>query len=229
MIHHENNKARAHIREIVFGMQDGMVSTLGALTGIAVGTNDYFTVILSGIVLIVVESISMSIGSFTSSGTERDTHERLLREEHTEIVEFPQEEEEELRLMFIQDGWPRELAREMSRTASQNKDLMLREMAYRELNIPIGKPVQPLRNGVYMYGAYIAGGLIPLVPYFILSIGPGLYASIGFTLAGLFVLGAATSKVTHRHWAASGLTMLILGSVALSAGYLIGKAAQIMQ
>ena len=68
-IHHGNMAFISHVREIIFGMQDGMVSTLGALTGIAVGTNDYFTVILSGVVIIAVESISMSIGSFTSSAS----------------------------------------------------------------------------------------------------------------------------------------------------------------
>ncbi|MEK9130744.1 MAG: VIT1/CCC1 transporter family protein [Patescibacteria group bacterium] len=71
------------IREIIFGLEDSLVSTLGVVTGIAAGTGNSYVVILSGLVLVVVESISMSAGSYLSSKAatevDRADHERPLR------------------------------------------------------------------------------------------------------------------------------------------------------
>lgn len=223
-IHHQRPGLRKNFREIVFGMQDGMVSTLGAVTGIAVGTNDQFVVLLAGVIVIVVESISMSIGSFTSSASERDVQRRMLYEENIEIQTSPEEEKKELRTMFIDDGWPDTMADAMTETASRNKDLMLREMAYRELSIFPDGTIAPLRNGLFMLGAYIAGGAIPLIPYFLLLPLDALPYSIGTTLAGLFALGAFTALFTRAYWVKAGFSMLGLGSIALVAGYAIGKA-----
>ena len=75
---HHRSPAYLYSREIVFGAQDGMVSVIGALTGIAVGTNNLFVVFLSGIAMISIGAISMAIGTFTSSGTEKKMQKRML-------------------------------------------------------------------------------------------------------------------------------------------------------
>ncbi|MBI2551386.1 VIT1/CCC1 transporter family protein [Candidatus Uhrbacteria bacterium] len=69
------------MREIVFGLEDGLVSTLGAVTGIAAGANDRFIVILSGLVLVAVESLSMAAGSYLSSKSAADA-ESVLDHRH---------------------------------------------------------------------------------------------------------------------------------------------------
>jgi len=215
------------MREIVFGMQDGMVSTLGALTGIAIGSQDHFTVILAGIAIIVVESISMSFGSYTSSLSEKNITTRILYEEMQEIKKYPNEEREELEGMYIEDGWPKELAVQMSHVAGKDSKLMLQEMAYRELSISPDQIRHPIRNGMFMFVAYILGGMIPLLPYFFLSVQNGLFVSIPVTLLGLFALGAFTTKFTKQNWFKSGMHMLLLAGVALIAGYLVGNFAEL--
>lgn len=227
-IHHQDSKIVSAIREIVFGMEDGMVSTLGAITGIAVGSQDRFSVILAGMVIIAVESISMGIGSYISSSSERDVIKRKLHEEKTEIEDFPHEEKQELKEIYIKDGWPISLAGKMVETASQNKELMLKEMAAHELNIPVIDKAHPWRNGVFMFFAYVIGGLIPLFSYFLLSMSQAIYISIIVTLLGLFILGVATTKYTKAHWAKMGLRIMALGGVALIVGYLIGKFANLL-
>ncbi len=92
MDHHSLNRAASFsIREIVFGLEDSLVSTLGAVTGIAVGTQNAYVVILSGLVLIAVEAVSMSAGSYLSSksaaGVEsRLNHRRTHRGDHIPIL-----------------------------------------------------------------------------------------------------------------------------------------------
>lgn len=210
------------IREIVFGMEDGMVSTLGAITGIAVGIQNHFTVLLAGLVIVSVESLSMAVGSYLSSKSEKDVDARKLHEEREEIENNHHFEKQELEGMFLRDGWPKKIAKEMSLTASQDKKLMLHEMSYRELGVIPHEDSNPLKNGIAMYFSYIAGGLVPLCPYFFLSVASSIRVSIVITLAGLFILGALTTKFTHRLWWKAGSEVLILGGLAVVIGVVIG-------
>lgn len=207
-------------------MEDGMVSTLGAITGIAVGSQDKFTVILAGCVIISVESISMGIGSYISNMSEKEIKKRKLFEERQEIEDFPLEEKKELQQMYVEDGWPQDLAVRMSKVAAKNKKLMLQEMAYRELNMSPKDNSRPLRNGIFMFFAYVIGGLIPLFVYFLVDIPIAIYISTGITLAALFLLGMATTRYTKNNWFKAGLRVFILGGIALLVGYIIGELAK---
>jgi len=227
-IHHKDSRILSGIRDIVFGLEDGMVSTLGTVTGIAVGSQSHSTVILAGMVIISVESISMGIGSYISNLSEHAVIKRKLYEEKTEIEEFPEEEKKEMEQIYIRDGWPKALAIKMAAAASKDKKLLLNEMAHHELNIVPNQKRHPWRNGFFMFFAYIVGGLIPLFAYFILPIGAAIKVSIIITLLGLFLLGSSTARYTKGNWLKMGTRVLILGGVALTAGYLIGKFASVL-
>ena len=221
--HHRNTSIGSIIREVVFGMEDGMVSTLGAITGIAIGSQDQFIVILSGTVIIAVESISMSIGSYISNRSEYEVNQRRIEEEKEEIADFPEEEKHELLQMFIRDGWPSDLAKEMSETASENPSLMLTEMTHRELLISHSSPIHAIRNSIFMFFSYIVGGLFPLVAYLIMPMQNAMPISVFITLMGLFGIGAITSKYSKVSWFKSGGRVLLLGIIALVIGFLLGE------
>lgn len=227
-IHHRKSKISAGIREIVFGMEDGMVSTLGAMTGIAVGVGDSFVAILSGLVIISVESISMAIGSYLSNKSVIEVDKRKLYEEGIELKETPEEEKRELVEMYLDDGWPLELARQMVDTAFKDKKLFIKEMAHHELGIIPDKIDNPVRGGVYMFFSYVIGGLIPLIPYFILPIKTSIFVSIVSTMLGLFLLGVITVRFTKRSWWKSGAEMFGLAGLATVVGYIIGRLADII-
>ncbi|MDP2587027.1 MAG: VIT1/CCC1 transporter family protein [Candidatus Komeilibacteria bacterium] len=224
-IHHQNSKIITNIREVVFGLEDGLVSTLGAITGIAAGTGSHFTVILAGLVIIAVESISMGVGVFLADASAKDIDDRKIDEEKFEIDNFLDKERAELKGFYQHDGWPEKLAEQMSVAASQNKHLLLKEMLTRELKI-FSQPTQSLKKGVVMFLAYIAGGLIPLLPYFFIPLPQATYLSVACTLAGLFILGAGVGKLSLSNWFKHALKMLILGGLALSAGLLMSQLSQ---
>ena len=221
-IHHNPSSLIGYIHEIVFGIQDGMVSTLGALTGIAIGSQNLYTVILAGVAIISVESVSMSIGSYVSSLSDKSIKKRILYEECYEITNYIEEEKEELRIIYIESGWPAKLAAEMSEVASRDKKLMLQEMAFRELSIIPEENHNPIKNGVAMFFAYIIGGLFPLVPYLVIDINRAIPASILVTLVGLFLLGISLTKFTKQKPLQSGLRMFIFGGIALCVGLAVG-------
>ncbi|MFA6307715.1 MAG: VIT1/CCC1 transporter family protein [Patescibacteria group bacterium] len=224
-IHHQDSKVADSIREIVFGMEDGMVSTLGTITGIAVGSQNHFVVILAGLVIISVESISMGIGVYISNLSEFYVLKRKLYEEKKEIEEFPHEEKQELLAIYLKDGWPKDLATTMSETAAKDEKLMFAEMAHHELKIDPNIKRNSWHDGLFMFLAYIVGGLVPLFAYFILPIAIAIKLSIVITLIGLFSLGASTAKYTKGSWVKMGTKVLVLGGVALLVGYFIGTLA----
>jgi len=225
-IHHQDSSIVERIREIVFGMQDGMVSTLGAVTGIAIGSGDKFVVLLAGIAIIAVESISMGIGSYTSSRSQKRLIERMLFEEKEEISEFPREERAELVGLLQKDGWSQETAQIMANEAGGNDSLMLKEMAYRELHVSPDSLEHPAENGLFMFAAYIVGGIMPLFAYFFVDIEKAIYVSVIVTLLGLFILGASVAKFTKEQWYKTGAHMLLFGGVALLVGYFVGVLSQ---
>lgn len=222
-IHHNNPRFIGIIREVVFGMEDGMVSTLGSIVGIAAATQERFTVILAGFVIISVESISMAVGSYISNKSERAIDERKLFEEKHELHTYPEEEKHELIAMYVKDGWTKPLAAKMAEEASKNKKLFLQEMAYRELRIFPDSLVDPSKNALFMGVSYIIGGSIPLVPYLFLPIQSAILPSILFTLLGLFILGATITKYTKRNWVKAGFEMLAIAGLAAVVGYAVGQ------
>ncbi len=222
-IHHTNSTKASTIRELVFGMEDGMVSTLGAITGVAAATQDPFTTILVGLVVVSVESISMGVGSYLSSKSVRAVDERKLFEEKQELEKYPEEEKQELIEMYEEDGWSKDLSKKMAEEASQKPDLFLQEMAYHELKIFPSELEEPLKNGSVMGISYIFGGAIPLVAYFIFPIYTAIALSIAITLVGLFLLGVYTAKFSKRNWIKAGMEMVTLAGLAAVVGYAVGQ------
>ncbi|KKR78414.1 MAG: hypothetical protein UU24_C0038G0003 [Candidatus Nomurabacteria bacterium GW2011_GWA2_40_9] len=203
-------------------MEDGMVSTLGSITGIAVGSGNQSTVLLAGSVIIAVESISMGIGSYLSNKSEEEMNKRKIQEEREEIKKYPEEEKKELYNIYLAEGWPEDLAKNMTEVASKNEEIFLREMMNRELNIPNEQESVSVKGGLYMFFTYIVGGLIPLSSYLLLPIKTAIPISIATTLAGLFILGISTTKFTRQPLLKSGLRILVMGGIALVAGLVAG-------
>lgn len=222
-IHHKNSPVLDIMREIIFGVEDGMVSTMGAITGIAAGTGNHFLVVLSGVVIIAVESISMAVGSYVSNKSEQQIQERKLAEEREEIKQFPEGEADEMFDLFVADGWPADVAKQMTSVTVKDKELMLREMAYRELRVFPDTKHEPLRGGVVMGISYIIGGSVPLLPYLFFDIKRAVPFSIGLTLVGLFALGGFASRYSKRNWVKAGLEMLVLAGIAAIVGYFAGQ------
>jgi VIT1/CCC1 family predicted Fe2+/Mn2+ transporter len=224
----QNNKIRfiQSLRDVVFGLEDGMVSTLGAITGIAIGSQSRFSVVLAGLVIISVESISMGIGSYVSNKSERDYDIRKLREQKLDIKNQPEIEKKDLLVTYKKDGWPDQVALQMADAVMQNKRLMLVEKAYHELHVLPQQNSSPKINGIYMFFSYIIGGFVPLLSYLLLPVKLAMPFSIAFTLGGLFLLGIFTTVYTKQPIFKSGIRIFLIGSVALLAGIAMGQFAR---
>lgn len=225
-LHDHGSTARLGLlREVVFGLEDGLVSTMGALVGIAIGTQNTYVVILSGLVIITVESLSMAAGSFLSSKTELEAQSHLLDEERREIQEVPKEEIKELREIYRKQGFSAKEVEILVRRVTANKSLWLQEMAHHELGI-IPDATPPSSRAGVMGFSYILGGAVPLIPFFFLSVRAGVTVSVLLSVVSLFGVGAAKTKFTKRSWLRSGAEMMMISLSAAVLGYFIGWGAQ---
>ncbi|MBI3549069.1 MAG: VIT1/CCC1 transporter family protein [Elusimicrobia bacterium] len=216
---------RHTIRNTVFGVEDGLISTLGALTGIAAGTQSGAIVAISGLVIVSVESLSMAAGAYLSSKASKDFLDQILREEAETIERDPEGERQEIREMYSARGFKEAEIAIIERRLMSDKTLLLEDMAHKELGIVPDRHESPATSAVAMGLAYVVGGAIPVIPYLILPIATAMKASIVFTTLALFGLGAAKGKLVRGSWMRSGLEMLTIGGVACALGYLVGVAA----
>jgi len=177
-MHSRESRISRRIREVVFGVEDGIVSTVGAVTGIAVAVGDPFTIIVSGIVIVVVESISMGVGAYLSGKSVREVGDRKIHEERLEIKYSTEREKDELEKFFCRDGWPEDFSKEMVCIASENKELMLKEMSYRELFIFPEEIGSGISEGLAMFFSYVVGGGISLLAYFLFPVPQAIIFSI---------------------------------------------------
>lgn len=226
--HGTTSKLLGSIREIVFGLEDSLVSTIGVVAGIAAGTGNQQIVILSGIVLVVVEALSMSAGSFLSSQSHHRLLLRKIREEEIEIEERPEEEREELRLMYKLRGFTEQETEMIVKRITKNKKLWLQEMIEKELGIHLPDEETPLIAGVVMGVAYILGGLIPIFPFFFFPTSTALIISFMATVTGLFILGWWSASVTGDKKIRNAVEMMAISTGAAVLGYGIGKLVSLL-
>jgi predicted membrane protein (TIGR00267 family) len=212
------------IRELVFGLEDGLVSTMGAVAGIAAGTENGGIVVLSGLVIIAVEALSMTAGSYLSNKSHREMLEKKIADERREIETQPEEETEELRVMYRQRGFSEDEITILVRRITQDKALWLEEMVAKELHIGMNDLVEPNSRAVIMGISYVIGGAVPLVPYLVLPVGIALPVSVVATIAALYAVGFIKGRATGLSSMKSGGEMMLVASAAALVAYLIGKA-----
>ncbi|MBI3321466.1 MAG: VIT1/CCC1 transporter family protein [Candidatus Omnitrophica bacterium] len=221
--HGVSDAVRTRLRDAVFGTQDGLISTLGALTGIAAGTQNRHVVVIAGFVIVAVESLSMAAGSYLSSKSQREYLERLLREEEDEIANEPEKERQEIWEMYRSRGYADEEIAVIARRLMSDPKLLLEDMAHKELGICLGALEEPVGNALVMGTAYLLGGFIPVLPYLAMPMGPAMPVSIIGTLAALFAFGGLKGRVVKQVWWRSGLEMLGIAGMAALVGFLIGR------
>jgi predicted membrane protein (TIGR00267 family) len=233
MLHHELHREDTSLagklirsmREVVFGVEDGIVSTLGAITGIAGGTGDPFIVVLAGLVIIFVESLSMAAGTYLSSKSEREMEEKMLREEAQEIEDDPEGEREELVQFYASRGFtPSEVGILVKRITSDKK-LWLEEMAFRELKLIPQKKETPKTAALFMAISYILGGCTPLIAYFLLPIENAIVVSVAVSVCALFLVGYIKGRVVQINRLRSGIEMAVVSLSAAGVGYVVGQLA----
>ena len=207
------------LREVVFGAQDGLLSTVALVTSVAVAFESQTAVVVAGLAAALPGMLSMGTGALLGSRAERDVQRAEIEREARELDANPAEELAELVVLFQREGMTYHEARQMADDISQDRDLWLKTLVEKELGISTEETTSPVKDALVMGLAFITGAAIPLVPHFFLTGGTAIGVSVGATLAGLFSLGLLKGRMVERSPLMQGLEILGIGSLSAGVGY----------
>ncbi len=214
--------AAGRIREVVFGAQDGLVSTVALVTGVAVAGADNPIVLVAGLAGALAGVISMGTGAYLGSRAEQDVQRAEIEKEAAELAEHPAEELAELVVLYQREGLSFEEAKGVAEHIAADKDLWLTTMVEKELGLSYEETVNPVKDALTMSAAFIAGAIVPVLPYFFTGGNVAITASVAATLTGLFVLGIGKGRIVRRSPVLQGFEVLCIGAVSAGAGFGLG-------
>ncbi len=212
-----------NLRAAVFGVNDGLISNTSLIMGVAGASGEPKIVLLAGVAGLLAGAFSMAAGEYISVRSQRELYEYQIALERDELEEYPEEEAEELALIYNARGIPLEQARQMGRDILKDPEHALDTLSREELGINPSDIGSPWGAALSSFSAFSIGGLVPLLP-FLLSMGEHsvLVAAI-LAACALFVVGALLSLFTGRKAWQSGLRMLLIGGAAGGITYLVGS------
>ena len=210
------------LREVVFGAQDGILSTVALVTSVAVALESQTAVLVAGMAAAAAGTISMATGAFLGSRAELDVQRAEIAKEARELEENPGEEFAELVVAFQREGKTYEEARAMADDIAQDKDLWLRTMAEKELGISLEETTNPVKDAAVMGLSFIVAALLPIIPHVFLTGGLAISVSVAAALIGLFALGAVKGRLVTKSPVLQGLEILGIGAVSAAIGYFLG-------
>jgi VIT1/CCC1 family predicted Fe2+/Mn2+ transporter len=213
------------LRAAVFGVNDGLVSNVSLVLGVAgAGVHSGF-VLTAGAAGLLAGALSMASGEYVSVRSQREMYEYQIALEREELAEYPQEEAEELALIYHARGVELEQARAVSRALLENPQQALDVLAREELGLNPDDLGSPWRAASASAVTFAAGAAVPLLPF--LAGATGMRAvslSAAVTLLTLFAVGLGLSLFTGRSALRSGLRMVLIGGGAGAVSFLVGRA-----
>ncbi|MBT4856633.1 hypothetical protein HON52_00395 [Candidatus Uhrbacteria bacterium] len=218
-------RAGAFMREIVFGLEDSLVSTLGAVTGIAVGTGNRYVVILSGLVLIAVEALSMSAGSYLSSKSAREVFDRRLKQDQSRLLQERVDDDTTFANVLKKAKLSAKDQSKVLSALGKERKLWMKEVQRCEHRFAPAVSSSPVTSGIVMGLFYLLGGGIPLIAYLVLPVEDAMIPSIVITGIVLFAVGVLKARYVQGHWLKSGMEMMLVSLTAALLGFLIGNLA----
>lgn len=211
-----------NLRAAVFGVNDGLVSNTCLIMGVAGSGGDLSTLLITGSAGLIAGALSMAAGEYLSMRSQREVFESQIALERAELASYPEEEIEELALIYSARGLELAAARHFARELIQNPEHALATLAREELGLNPDDLGSPGGAALFSFAAFALGALVPLIPLFGGATRQAVAGSGVVALLGLFAVGAALSLFTGRSVWWSGVRMVLIGGGAGLATYLLG-------
>ena len=214
-----------NLRASVFGVNDGLVSNASLVLGVAgAGTQSNY-VLMTGLAGLLAGALSMAAGEYVSVRSQREMYEYQIALEREEVAEYPEEEAEELALIYQARGVELEQAREVSRALLARPDQALDVLAREELGLNPDDLGSPWGAAISSFLSFAGGAVVPLIPF--MRATPrhrrgGRHSRL--TAVALFAVGMTLSLFTGRGAWRGALRMVLIGGGAGLVSFLVGRA-----
>ena len=213
------------LRAAVLGANDGLLSNFSLVMGVAGAQVSADTVLVTGLAGLLAGAGSMAMGEWVSVQSARELAGHQLEIEAREIEEIPDEEREELALIYEAKGLDAEQARELAARQIADRSTALDTLAREELGIdPEELGGSPAVAASTSFVLFAVGAIIPVAPFIFLSGTAAVVVSAALSVIGLFAIGALITVFTGRGVWFSGGRQVLIGSAAAALTYVVGLA-----
>ncbi|HUC63622.1 MAG TPA: VIT1/CCC1 transporter family protein [Alphaproteobacteria bacterium] len=212
------------LRAAVLGANDGLVSNLSLVMGVAGAALDGHAILITGLAGLLAGACSMALGEWLSVTSSRESYQRQIDQESDELTQVPEEEKEELILIYQAKGLGEAEARALADRLMANRATALDTLVREELGIdPKELGGSAWAAGGTSFILFSVGAAFPVVPFAFLAGPAAVIASVASSGVALFAIGAGTSLFTGRSTFFSGLRQLAIGLLAAAVTFGIGK------
>ena len=227
-LHHDHIethlKSSDFLRDVVIGMSDGLTVPFALAAGLSGAVDSSNIIVIAGIAEIAAGSIAMGLGGYLAGKTEQDHYNSEVKREHYEVENLRHREIQETKEFFANIGLSPEVQDKATEEISRDKERWVDFMMKYELGLEKPDPKRATKSALNIGLSYVAGGIIPLSPYFFIDNSvDALQYSVIATLICLFVFGSFKSRITgvNAWWGATRVMMI--GAVAAAAAFGVAK------
>ena len=211
------------LRAAVLGVNDGLVSNFSLVMGVAGGTSNPDIVLLAGVAGLLAGAFSMAAGEYVSMRSQRDVYEHQINLERTEIEMWPEEEEEELFLIYQAKGLSKKEAEIIAKRLIADPEIALDTMAREELGLNPSELGSPWGASFSSFAAFVTGALIPIIPYVVGATDLAIPLSAVLSAGALLTVGGALAWMTNRSAIWGALRMALAGGAAATVTFGVGS------
>ncbi len=218
-------RASQTIRDIVIGMADGLTVPFALAAGLSGAVASSHIITTAGIAEIAAGSVAMGLGGYLAARGDAEHYASEVRRERQEVRASPEQEAQEIVDVFKAYGVSVEQSAPVVEALRSNRKAWVRFMMRFELGLEQPEPGRAKRSAATIAGAYIAGGMIPIAPYFMTSrVDDALTASIAVTLCALALFGFIKGAYIGTSRWRSAINTLLIGGTAAAAAFVLARA-----
>jgi VIT1/CCC1 family predicted Fe2+/Mn2+ transporter len=219
---HRGIGTAGNLRAAVFGVNDGLISNVSLILGVAGANADHSFIVLAGVAGLLAGACSMAAGEYISMRSQREVFEYQIELERSELELYPEEEMEELALIYEARGIPKDQAIKLAELLINNPNTALDTLAREELGLNPDELGSPVGAMISSFFAFSIGAFIPLLPFLVSHSSRNFPVSLLLTAFTLFGIGALLSLYTNKNAIKGGMRMLSIGVAAGAITFLIG-------
>lgn len=217
-----------YIRDLVFGFGDGVNTSLGIVAGVGGAIIAADVVILAALIGMFTGAKAMAVQNYLAVKSQREILESEIKREEYEMQTIPDKEREEIEDIYRAKGFEGEELTGIVSKITSNKDVWLKTMLTEELGLNLEIVGNPLKGALVMFGSFLLGGILPIIPYFAVKAGlmssiTAIIMAIVISVVSSFIVGALKGRMAKKSWIRGGIEMAGLGTGIALVGYGIGS------
>jgi len=213
------------VRDVVIGMSDGLTVPFALAAGLSGAAVASKVVVTAGLAEIAAGAIAMGLGGFLAARSDAEHYASERRREEEETIKVPETEAQEITDIFNTYGIAPDECAPVVAALRRNSNAWVNFMMRFELGLEQPEPTRARNSALTIGSSYVAGGIIPLLPYMLLpTLSQALECSIGITMLALLVFGYIKGRFTGAPAVRSAIQTVCIGGLAAAAAFLLARA-----